>query len=111
MDPTLPILPPGGPPMVPAPESPKSVRDAAQQFEAILLSYLIRGLRQTIPTAEGAPFTRGFYEDLMDTYMASHLAKSGGIGLAKLIEASVPDEQADPPQPDAGPLAGPPRKP
>ncbi|MFQ5828071.1 MAG: rod-binding protein [Candidatus Methylomirabilia bacterium] len=89
--------------MAPAPEPPKSLQDATQQFEAILLGYLIRGLRQTIPGAEGAPFTRRFYDDLMDHYMATHLAKSGGIGLAKLIERSVPGTPADPAPADARP--------
>ncbi|MFQ5946086.1 MAG: rod-binding protein [Anaerolineae bacterium] len=100
MDPTIATALPVGPSAPPAPPPPQSVEEAAQQFEAILLSYLIRGLRQTIPGAEGAPFTRRFYEDLLDHYVATHMAKSGGIGLARLIERSVPGALADPPSLD-----------
>ena len=96
MDPTAPLLPTGAPSLGPTaqpgpPSPPTNLREAAEGFEAILLGYLLRGLRQTIPHADpkAAPFTRRVYEDLFDHYLGTHLAKSGGLGLADLIERTL----------------------
>lgn len=107
MDPTLALIPSIGPGPTPNAGAPyTTLREAAQGFEAILLSYLLRGLHQTIPHADpkGAPFTRRVYEDLFDQYMATHLARSGGIGLADLIERSLSGEPAASPAAASRPL-------
>ena len=98
MDPTPALQRPVGPspaPRVPPGDPavpPRTLKEVAQGFEAILLSYLLKGLSQTISHGDpkGTPFARGFYDDLLTHYLSTHLAKSGGIGLADVILRSLP---------------------
>lgn len=96
MDPTGAARLPAGPGLVPSvgpppPPQPTTLREAAEGFEAIFLTYILRSLRQTVPQADpkGAPFTRRVYEDVFDQYLATHMARSGGLGLARMIERAV----------------------
>jgi len=104
MDPTVAALPLAAPGLAPGlqappPPQPTTVREAAEGFEAIFLTFILRGLRQTIPQADpkGTPFTRRVYEDVLHQYLATHLAKAGGLGLARMIEGSVSKAPGSPP--------------
>lgn len=85
---------PGDPAVAPR----STLKEAAQGFEAILLSQMLKGLGQTIPHAgpKETPFSRQFYNDLLNHYLATHLAKSGGIGMAEVILRSLPGSSGHP---------------
>jgi peptidoglycan hydrolase FlgJ len=60
---------------------------ASQQFESLLLNYMIREMRATIP--ESGLFPRSMTEDIftsmLDEQYGDRLAQGGGIGLARMI--------------------------
>jgi len=61
-----------------------SIRDAAQQFEAILLKQMFRELRSS-SLAESVSASSGAYREMADEQMANHLAKSGAFGFGKAM--------------------------
>src|SRR5690242_1024358 len=77
-------------------------RDAAQQFEALLLAQILRSVRESGSglgkTEESADCTTDFAEQ----QFARVLAQQGGLGLAALIAAGL-TKQSPPETPPAGP--------
>jgi flagellar protein FlgJ len=65
------------------------LREAARDFEAILLQQLLKTMRRASPG--GAVLSRGgtggerLYRDLIDEQMAAALARGGGTGLADVL--------------------------
>lgn len=62
------------------PDSPEKVRDAAQQFEALLLGQILRAAREN--TSEGSGDCA---LDYAEQQFATVMARNGGLGLANLI--------------------------
>ena len=67
--------------------TPGAAPSPAQQFEAVLLTQLLKGMRRTVPQASETSTARDLYHELHDELMASHLARNGGIGIAAIIQA------------------------
>lgn len=59
--------------------------DPAEGFETIFLRQLLRDLRKTTSFDGEKSNMTGFYTDMFDDFLAQHLAKTGGIGLAGAI--------------------------
>ncbi len=63
------------------------LKQASEQFEALLLNLMIREMRATVP--EPALFEHSMAEEMftgmLDEQVAGKIAGSGGIGLARLI--------------------------
>jgi Rod binding domain-containing protein len=60
--------------------------DAAQGFESIFLSLLLKTMRQTLEPGSLFGNDRGeVYGGLFDQFMAQHLAQGKGIGLAQSL--------------------------
>jgi len=63
------------------------LREAAQQFEAIFLSYILKTMRQSIP--KGGLFPQGLanniYNSMFNTEVAKQLAKRNEFGLADIL--------------------------
>ncbi len=66
------------------PGDPGKARDAAQQFEALLLGQILRSVRQAGGDSAGECAT-----DFAEQQLALVLARRGGLGLAGLIEAGL----------------------
>lgn len=77
-------------------KSPKSeadkIRAAAQQFEAVFLSYLYKTMRETVPDspfADGGSQSQGMYEDMFTQSLGTSLAGNGasgqGLGLTEML--------------------------
>ena len=79
-----------------APVSPEHTRAVAEDFEAIFLGILLKGLRATVPQSEDPSHAGQIYRDLFDEQLAVDLAKKGGIGLAAIVRTYL----------DHGPGAG-----
>jgi Rod binding domain-containing protein len=82
---TAPIA--ASPPPAAAPSAPQAagdpkIREAAEGFEGIFMSMLVGEMMKGTETAEANPL----YAGLMTEKLGDQLARSGGIGLADLIE-------------------------
>ena len=69
------------------PDSPAKVKDAAQQFEALLIGQILKSVRESAgsssdPSADSA---MGYAEE----QLAATLAHNGGLGLASVIQAGL----------------------
>lgn len=60
---------------------------ASQQFESLLLNFMIREMRATVP--ESTLFPKSMAEDIfsgmLDEKIAGEMAQSGGIGISRMI--------------------------
>jgi len=85
----LPIAAAIAPASVPLTETlrPGADRPVTEQFEALLLGQLLKGLRKTIPSSDEHDGARDMYHDLHDEMLAVHLARHGGIGLGAILRA------------------------
>src|SRR5260370_38883168 len=73
-------------------DSPQKIHDAASQFEALLISQVLK----TVHDGEGEGWmgtgedqTAGSAMELADDYFARALAARGGLGLARIVAAGV----------------------
>jgi len=87
---STPAIPPLSTVTAPAPGSgrdPDRVRDAAQQFEALLIGQMLRGVRESgsgwLGSSDDA--AGDCATDFAEQQFATVLARNGGLGLSKLI--------------------------
>lgn len=74
------------------------LHQACEQFEAILLSYLVKSMRQSVLRAEEPDQTRELYESLMDESLADALSREQGIGLADKLYRELEPLLGDKPE-------------
>ena len=60
----------------------------AQDFEEILLTHLVKGMRLTVPESEEPSHMTRMYRDLFDERLAADIARRGGIGLAAVTDVT-----------------------
>ena len=79
------------------PQDPAAVREVAQQFESLFVQMMMKSMRDTVPK-DGllGGDQNGVYQEMQDKQMAMDIARQGGVGLAKMIEAQL---QSSAPQP------------
>ncbi|NBU58687.1 MAG: hypothetical protein EBS23_02700 [Betaproteobacteria bacterium] len=66
--------------------SPQAMRSVAQQFEAILLTQMIRQMRKPMmPNGMFDTPQAGHWNEMVDQRLGLHLAQNGGIGLADAL--------------------------
>ena len=83
------------------PDSPEKIRDAARQFEALLLTQILKGMRAG-ESGFGDPAAQGdAVFELAEQEFAKALAARGGLGLARLIADGLTPRA--PSQPEAAP--------
>ncbi|MBI3327990.1 MAG: peptidoglycan DD-metalloendopeptidase family protein, partial [Nitrospinae bacterium] len=83
----------------------RRLKEVSQEFEALLLSFLFKAMRQTIPKSDflGKGRDREWYTGLLDLEVARSLARGAGIGLSAMILRDLQrlqagtDTQHDPP--------------
>jgi peptidoglycan hydrolase FlgJ len=74
-------------------------KEIAEQFEAIFLTQILKGLRKTVPVADEGDAARDLYHELFDETIAAHVARSGGFGLGAILKQSL-DRLASPSPPE-----------
>lgn len=63
-----------------------SLKDAAQGFESVFLSMLLKEMRQTLgPGSLFGNDSSDIYGGLFDQFMSQHLAQGKGMGLAQAL--------------------------
>jgi len=65
----------------------QQLKEVSQEFEAVLLSFLFKAMRQTVPKSDfmGKGRDRTWYDGLLDVELARSLAQGGGVGLSTLV--------------------------
>ena len=66
---------------------PGAAGPVTEQFEALLLGQLLKGMRKTVPVSDEPNTAREMYQEMHDEMLATQLAKHGGIGLAAMLRA------------------------
>ncbi|MBN4073761.1 flagellar assembly peptidoglycan hydrolase FlgJ [bacterium AH-315-E07] len=68
------------------PESDATLREVAQQFEALFLHMMLKSMRSAVPESDLMSSQQtGFYQEMLDQQLSTELPKQGGIGLADII--------------------------
>lgn len=77
-------------PAIPKAADPAKARDAAQQFEALLLGQILESARQGGGwLGSGEDAAGGCAAGYAEQQLASMMARQGGLGLARLISAGL----------------------
>jgi Rod binding domain-containing protein len=66
----------------------QKLKKACEDFEAIMVTYLFKSMRETALKADSEDFGGGgkdLYEGMMDETLATQLSHQGELGLAKLL--------------------------
>ena len=74
-------------PVVAATDSPAKIKDAAQQFEALLLAQILHSAHESGKgwLGSGCDSSSDSLGDYAEQQLAAVMAKNGGLGLAKMI--------------------------
>lgn len=72
------------------------VRDAAVEFEAVMLRQMVEALRKATKMGGEEESGHQMTDHLIEDALANHLAKAGGIGLADTIASSVEEQHSVP---------------
>lgn len=90
------------PPEAPANgRDPGKVKDAARQFEGLMLAQLLRSMRQSGEggwLGTGEDHTAGSMMEVAEEHLARTIAAQGGIGLASMVLQGL-EKFASPPAP------------
>ena len=68
-------------------KSDPDLEDASRQFESLLLNFMIREMRATVPESALFPpsMAQEIFTGMMDEQIAGKMAQNGGIGIARMI--------------------------
>jgi Rod binding domain-containing protein len=82
--------------LVPAANNPGKIREAAQQFEALLLNQILHSAHD--PDAgwlgSGGDSSSSCASDFAEQQLATAMSQQGGLGLSKLISAGLERESS-----------------
>jgi Rod binding domain-containing protein len=83
-------------------DSPQKIRDAASQFEGLLVGEMLKSMHQDgdggwLGTGEDP--TASSAMQLADEYLAQSISKNGGLGLARMIDRQLEAKDSSPATP------------
>jgi len=63
------------------------IENASEQFESMLLNFMIREMRATVPESTLFPpsMAEEIFTGMMDEQIAGKMAQNGGIGISRMI--------------------------
>lgn len=69
----------------------ETAREAARQFEGLMVRELMKVLRKTVPESSmnGSGFSGQMYTEMLDDALADELAKGTGLGMRDMLERSL----------------------
>lgn len=70
-----------------ASKNPEALRRACQDFEAVMLKTMLKGMRATVPD-DGLlekDNSREIFDDLLDQEVATQIARTEGVGIADML--------------------------
>jgi len=81
-------------------DKPSELKKAAQEFESLFISYLLKVMRDTIEESgltDGGGFGKSIYTELFDQELSRSVAQRGALGIADLLyNRLAPEVAADP---------------
>jgi Rod binding domain-containing protein len=77
---------------------PGKLHEAAQQFESLMISEMMKSVRESsssgwLGSDEDGDAGQTSATEMAETQFATALAKSGGLGLARMIEKSIGEQR------------------
>ncbi|MHC1725554.1 MAG: rod-binding protein [Syntrophobacteraceae bacterium] len=63
----------------------KRLRENCREFESVMVSYLMKTMRESVMRAEEPENAREMYEDMLAGQMSKEMAKSGAIGMGDML--------------------------
>jgi len=86
----------GSTPSPNAKDSPEKIRDAASQFEALLIGEVLKTAHEGEGwLGTGEDETSSTTMGLADQFLAQSMAKNGGLGLARMVAAGLARRAAE----------------
>ena len=76
-------------------KSPDEIRKAANEFESFFLSYLLKVMRETVPTGLIDNKMGHLFDSFYDQEIGLRGAQAGGIGLSELMVRAYTQNQGD----------------
>jgi peptidoglycan hydrolase FlgJ len=82
---------PGTPSDIAKPDSPEKIRDAAQQFEALLIGQMLREVRESGKgwLGSGGDGSGDSATEFAEQHLAAVLSRQGGLGLAAMVSKGL----------------------
>lgn len=73
------------------------LEDASRQFESLLLNFMIREMRATVPESSLFPpsMAQDIFTSMLDEQYADSMAESGGLGLHRLLVEQLSEAASD----------------
>jgi murein DD-endopeptidase MepM/ murein hydrolase activator NlpD len=72
------------------------LKDAAQQFEAMLTGYMLKVMRSTVDNSEeegeSSSFGKDVYQEMFDNEVALHIARNQSLGIAEMLYRQLEDQ-------------------
>ncbi len=68
-------------------DSDADLERASEQFESLLLNFMIREMRATVPESTLFPpsMAEEIFKGMLDEQIAGDMAKNGGIGISRMV--------------------------
>jgi len=68
-------------------DSDDPLENASKQFESLLLNFMIREMRATVPESTLFPpsMAEDIFKGMLDEQIAGEMAQNGGIGISRMI--------------------------
>jgi flagellar protein FlgJ len=68
-------------------DSDADIEHASEQFESLLLNFMIREMRATVPESTLFPpsMAEDIFKGMLDEKIAGEMAENGGIGISRMI--------------------------
>jgi peptidoglycan hydrolase FlgJ len=76
-------------------QQPDRLKEATQQFEAIVVEMLLRQARESAQalSGEGPTMARSIQEGWQDEQLAGSISRSGGLGLGEILYRQLQEQQ------------------
>lgn len=67
----------------------KRLRESCREFESVMVSYIMKTMRDSVMRAEEPENAREMYEDMLAAQMSKEVGKSGSIGMGDMLYSKL----------------------
>jgi flagellar protein FlgJ len=86
-------------------DTPRSLKEAAQQFESVFVAKLFETMRRTIPSSKvmGDDSSMKMYQQMLDNEFANKISQAGGLGIGEMLYRQLSGGSPHAAQPSGSP--------